>query len=416
VYSVREDFPILERRISRRNGVPPGGVPPLSLAYLDNAATTQKPHQVLEALSNYYGNHNANVHRAFHTLGEEATALYEEARSRVREFIGAQSNSEIIFTSGTTESLNLIAGSWGRGLLKRGDEVLLTEMEHHSNLIPWQLLAKDKGITLRFIPFDEQGRLRLDLLETLWNDRIKLVTMVHVSNVFGTVNDVRRVARFAHRRGVPILVDSAQGVPHLPVDVEDLECDFLASSGHKMCGPMGIGVLYGKEDWLEKMSPYQGGGEMIRSVWLERATWNDLPYKFEAGTPNVEGAVGLMAAMDYLAELGMKTICRHEADLTQYALKRLSEIEGLTVYGAAPDRAGVISFNLTDVHAHDVAQLLDEVGIAVRAGHHCAHPLMRKLGVSSTARASLYLYNTREEIDRLAQALKNIKGFFSNAI
>lgn len=412
VFRIREDFPILNRTIRGRE-----------LVYLDNAATSQKPLAVLRAVENYYRHSNANVHRALHTLGEEATAGYENGRESIRRFIGAASTREIVFTRGATEAINLVSFSWGRKNLKDGDEILLTEMEHHSNLVPWQLLATEKNCRLRFIPFGKDGVLELDDLGKIWNDRIRLVAMTHVSNVFGTVNDVRRVIDFAHERGVPVLLDGAQSVPHMPVDVQALDCDFMVFSGHKMCSPMGIGVLYGRESLLEEMPPFQGGGDMIRSVWLEKAEWNEIPWKFEAGTPNVEGAVGLSAAVTYLSGLGMENVRDHEGRLTGYALDRLREVPGLTVYGpdytpdvTQPTRSGVISFNLDGVHPHDAAQYLDREAIAVRAGHHCAHPLMRKLGIAATVRASFYLYNTRREIDRLAETLVQAREFFSDGL
>ncbi|HUV06177.1 MAG TPA: cysteine desulfurase [Spirochaetia bacterium] len=403
--SIRKDFPILKRAFWGK-----------ALAYLDNAATTQKPYQVLHAIYEQYAWSNANVHRAIHRLGEEATAAYEESRKAAQMFINARLPSEIIFTRGTTESVNLVASSWGRKHLRPGEEILLTEMEHHSNLIPWQLLARDLGCTLRFLPITETGTLDLEALPRLFTDRVRLVAITHVSNVLGTVNPLRRIIRFAHAREVPVLIDSAQGVPHLPVDVQELDCDFLAFSGHKMCGPTGIGVLYGKEELLDDMPPYMGGGEMISAVWLDRAEWNELPYKFEAGTPNIAGAVGFGSALKYLSGLGMENIARYEAQLTTYALERMGEVPGLRVYGSAPSRSGVISFNLGSVHAHDVAQFLDHAGIAVRAGHHCAQPLMRRLGVPATVRASFYLYNAFEEVDRLVDALKQAGEFFNRGL
>lgn len=409
VSRIREDFPILKRSLPSHNGGQPRG-----LVYLDNAATSQKPRQVLEALDSFYRSRNANVHRALHTLGEEATAAYEGSRCKVQDFIHARSASEIIFTRGTTESINLVAYSWGRKYLKPGDEILLTEMEHHSNLIPWQILAAETGARLRFIPFVRDGTLALDALEQLWSERIRLVAVVHVSNVFGTVNDIRRIIDFAHRRDTPVLVDSAQGVPHLPVDVQELDCDFLAFSGHKTYAPTGVGVLYGKEHWLEQMPPFMGGGEMIRAVWLDRATWNELPHKFEAGTPDIGGAIGLGAALEYLSGLGRENIRRYEEGLTIYALRRLEEVDGLEIYGRAPVRSGVLSFNYPELHPHDIAQFLDWKGIAVRAGHHCAQPLMRKLGIAATVRASLAFYNTAEEIDKLCLGLREAREFFAH--
>ncbi|MBN1836240.1 MAG: cysteine desulfurase, partial [Spirochaetales bacterium] len=355
---------------------------------------------------------NANVHRSLHTLGEEATTAYEDSREGVRSFLNARKAAEIVFTRGTTEAINLVAHSWGRTHLATGDEILLTEMEHHSNLIPWQLIAAERGARLRFLPVDPEGHLDSGELETHWSDRVRLVAVTHVSNVFGTTTDVRRLAEIAHARGVPLLVDAAQSVPHLPVDVQELGCDFLAFSGHKVYGPMGTGVLYGREELLESMPPYQGGGEMIRSVWPERATWNDLPYKFEAGTPDVAAAVGLRAALSYLVELGRANLRRYEEALAAYARERLAEVPGLTIHGPKHGGGPVISFTFPDVHPHDVAQVLDWHGVALRAGHHCAQPLMRKLGLAATVRASLALYNTPGEIDRLVRGLLEARRVF----
>jgi cysteine desulfurase / selenocysteine lyase len=401
VEDIRRDFPILSRSI--------GGFP---LAYLDNAATSQKPRAVLDALLAYYETTNANVHRALHTLGEEATAAYEASRARMARFIGAASPSEVVFTRGTTEGINLVAASWGSEFLGEGDVVLLTEMEHHSNLVPWQLLAARRGCTLRFIPVEPDGSLDLEGMERSWDARTRMVALTHVSNVLGTVNDVRRAAAVAHAHGALLLVDGAQSVPHVPVDVQKLGCDFLAFSGHKMCGPMGSGVLYGRAELLERMPPWMGGGEMIRAVWLERSTWNEPPHKFEAGTPNVEGAIGLAAAADYLDRLGMANIAAYEAELGARCRAILEEVPGLVLHGRAEPRAAVFSFTLEGVHAHDVAQLLDREGVALRAGHHCAQPLMRKLGVPATARASLSFYNTEAEIERLGRGLAGARRFF----
>lgn len=403
VAEIRADFPILNR-------IPTGRKRPI--AYLDNAATTQKPRAVIEAITHYYENTNANVHRALYRLGEEATAAYEGARRKVQGFINAEKPSEIIYTHGTTEAINLVAHSWGRANIHEGDEILLSEMEHHSNLIPWQMLASERGAKLKFIPFREDGSLAVERLDELMNERTKLVAVVQVSNVFGTVNDVKTIAKAAHERGIVVLVDGAQSVPHLPVDVRDLDCDFLAFSGHKMCGPTGIGILYGKERLLEAMPPFLGGGEMIEAVWLDHATWNELPYKFEAGTPPIAQTVGLGAAVDYLDALGMANIFAYERELTEYADERLSRVPGISLYGRAPDRAGVFSFNVEGMHSHDVAQYLDTEGVCVRSGHHCAHPIMRRLEIPATARASLYFYNTRDDVDRLADALYKAKEFF----
>jgi cysteine desulfurase/selenocysteine lyase len=406
VSGIREDFPILQRSVAGRGGAA------RPLAYLDNAATTQKPDAVIEAMSDFYRHSNANVHRSLHTLGEEATAAFEAAREAVRRFLNARTAAEIVFTRGTTEAINLVARSWGRASLHRGDEILLTEMEHHSNLIPWQLIAAETGAALRFLPVDRHGSLDLKDLERVWSSRVRIVAVTQVSNVFGTVVDVRRLADLAHERGVPLLVDGAQSVPHLPVDVQELGCDFLAFSGHKIYAPMGIGVLYGREQLLEAMPPYQGGGEMIRSVWPDRATWNDLPYKFEAGTPDVAAAVGLERALEYVTALGLPHIREYETQLADYARRRLAEVPGLTLHGPKLGGGPVISFTFPDLHPHDVAQALDWNGVAVRAGHHCAQPLMRKLGVPATVRASLSFYNTPQEVDRLTAGLREARRFF----
>jgi cysteine desulfurase/selenocysteine lyase len=401
VKDVRGDFPILDRTV---NGRP--------LAYLDSAATSQKPRLVLDAIRVYYEHGNANVHRALHTLGEEATAAYEEARGKVQRLLNARASREIIFTRGTTEAINLVASSWADSKLATGDVVLLTEMEHHSNLVPWQIACARRGSTLRFIPLAEDGTLDLEEAERTWDPGTRLVAVTFVSNVLGTINDVKSIAALAHARGALVLVDGAQAVPHMRVDVQDIDCDFFAFSGHKMYAPMGIGALYGKEKILDAMPPWMGGGEMIRSVSLEQSTWNDLPWKFEAGTPNVEGAVGLSAAIDYLHALGLPAIGAWEEELAAYARERLGGVRELTQYGAAKRRSGVFPFNLGDIHAHDVAQFLDREGIAVRAGHHCAQPLARKLGVAATVRASLAFYNTFSEIDRLVDALEGALRFY----
>jgi cysteine desulfurase/selenocysteine lyase len=402
VEDIRNDFPILSRLV---NGKP--------IVYLDNAATSQKPKAVIDAVTSYYERANASVHRALHTLGEEATASYEASRRAAARFIGAARQEEIVFTRGATESINLVASSWGKAFLVEGDAILLTEMEHHSNLVPWQILAEEMGCSLLFIPVNPEGCLELPALDGIWTDRIKIVSLAHVSNVLGTVNDAERIIEFAHERGAVVLVDGAQSVPRMPVNVQELGCDFLAFSGHKAYGPMGIGVLYARGDLLEQMPPYMGGGEMIRAVRLTESTWNDPPHKFEAGTPNVEGAVGLAAAISYLEALGMEEIASYEEELSRYAVSRLGEIEGLTLYGRARRRTGAISFNLEGIHPHDAAQLLDRDGIAIRAGHHCAQPLMGKLGVDATARASLSFYNTASEIDILADGLEKTRRFFS---
>lgn len=401
VLRIREDFPILNEKI---HGKP--------LVYLDNAATTQKPLPVIDALRDYYLHHNANVHRAIHVLAERATEGYEKARQAVAEFIKARSERQIIFTRGTTEAINLVASAWGRKFVRAGDEIMLTEMEHHSNLVPWQILAQEVGAVLRFIPFTEEGILDVRRFETLLSGRTRIIALSHMSNVFGTINPIKRIIRMAHDRGIPVLLDGAQSVPHLPIDVDFLDCDFLAFSSHKMLGPTGIGVLYAKDHLLENMNPYQGGGEMISTVWLENSTWNEIPHKFEAGTPNIEAAFGFHAALDYLKSIGMNRVTLYEQELTTYALNRMKQVEGLNIYGDAPERGGVISFNIEGLHPHDLAQFLDQHGIAIRAGHHCAQPIMRKLNIAATARASFYLYNTFEEIDYFVDSLRKARVFF----
>ena len=401
VEEIRRDFPILERKVGESR-----------LVYLDNAATSQKPRQVLDALAEYYEKHNANIHRGVHRLAEEATASYEVARQKVARFLGAPDVGGLIFTRGTTESINLVAHAWGRKVLREGDEVVLTEAEHHSNLVPWQLAAQATGAKLRFIPILEDGTLDLEAAERLIGSRTKLVGCIHASNVLATINPVEKLARMAHEAGALMLVDGAQSAPHLPVSVEALGCDFFACSGHKMLGPTGVGVLWGRPEILDEMDPFLGGGEMIREVHLDYSTWNALPYKFEAGTMNIAQAVGLGAAVDYLGELGMENVREHERRLGKYAYRRLSELEGVEIYGPMEDRTGLVSFSLPDVHPHDLSQLLDEEGIAIRSGHHCAQPLMRRLGVAATARASFYLYNTEKEVDALVEALVRAREFF----
>ncbi len=410
IQRIRKDFPILEEVFAAEKG------PGKPLVYFDNAATTQKPRQVMDALTNYYEHQNANVHRAIHKLGERATFAYENSRKKIAQFLNAPSAHEIVFTRGTTEAINLVAAGWGRKYIQAGDEILLSEMEHHSNLVPWQILAKEKGARLRFIPFTGDGTLDFSSIDELLNEKTRLVSIVHMSNVFGTINQVRGLIQKAHRRGIPVLLDGAQSVPHLPMNVQELDCDFLAFSGHKMCGPTGIGGLYGKAELLEAMDPYQGGGEMISSVWLDRATWNEIPHKFEAGTPDISGAIGLAAAVEYLSAIGMENITHYEQKITTYALSKMREVEGVRIFGEAPERGGVISFYLGNIHPHDMAQFLDNDGIAVRAGHHCAQPVMRKLGVPATTRASFYFYNTYEEVDRFVESLYKAKEFFGDGI
>jgi cysteine desulfurase / selenocysteine lyase len=401
VEEIRRDFPILDRRIGDKK-----------LVYLDNAATSQKPRRVIQALTEYYELHNANIHRGVHRLAEEATAAYEEARWKVARFLGAPDTTGLVFTRGTTEAINLVAYAWGRKFLREGDEIVLTEAEHHSNLVPWQLAAQATGARLRFIPIRDDGALDLEEARRLIGARTRLVGCIHASNVLATINPVERLAELAHAAGALMLVDGAQSAPHLPVDVRALGCDFYACSGHKMLGPTGVGVLWGKPEILEEMDPFLGGGEMIREVHLDHSTWNDLPYKFEAGTMNIAQAVGLGAAVDYLDELGMENVREHERRLGEYAYGRLSEIEGITLYGPERDRTGLVSFSLPDVHAHDLSQLLDEEGVAIRSGHHCTQPLMRRLGVAATARASFYLYNTEDEVDTLVAAMQRAREFF----
>ncbi len=404
VERVRADFPILSRTM---NGRP--------LVYLDSAATSQKPTQVIEAMDRYYNQYNANVFRGVYQISEEATAAYERARKRITELINAKDSSEIVFVRGTTEAINLVAHSWGRANIGLGDAIMLTEMEHHSNIVPWQLLAREKVAQLKYVGVTDEGRLvQEDFRQHLEGGGVKLFAVTHASNVLGTINPIREMTREAHRHNCRVLVDAAQSVPHMPVDVQDLDCDFLAFSGHKMCGPTGIGVLYGKKELLEGMEPYQGGGEMIREVHLYESSYKETPFKFEAGTTDIAGAIGLGAAVDYLSNIGMRNIRNHERELTKYCLDELRRIRGMRIYGAedADLRGGVISFNLADVHAHDMASLLDEDGIAVRSGHHCAQPLMERLGAGATTRASFYLYNTEEEADRLAESIQRAGRVF----
>lgn len=403
--AVRADFPILADE--HHTGTP--------LIYLDNAASSQKPLQVIEALDSYYRHQNANVHRGIHKLSEEATAAYEEARKKIRKFINAKSRREIIYTSGTTESINLVAQTWGRANLGVGDVVLSTVMEHHSNIVPWQILAAEKGFTIKYVPILDDGTLDMEAYrQMLQNEPVKLVAVVHSSNVLGTVNPVAEMAKLAHKNGALILVDGAQSVPHMPIDVQALDVDFFAFSGHKMVGPTGIGILYGKRDLLDAMPPWMGGGDMISTVTLDGSTWNDLPYKFEAGTPIIAGAIGLGYAVDYLSSIGMEKIHQHEQIMTAYALERLVEVPGVTVFGPEAEQKGAVAaFKVDGIHAHDVAQMLDAEGIAVRAGHHCAMPLHDSLNVPATARASFYLYNTPAEVDALIEALYKAKSTFA---
>lgn len=401
VEEIRQDFPILQREVYGR-----------PLIYLDNAATTQKPRSVVEAISNEYFSTNANVHRGVHFLSQKATDLHEAARERVRQFINARSTAEVLFTRGTTESLNLVASSFGEAFLKEGDEVIVSVMEHHSDIVPWQLLRERKGIVIRVIPMDDSGRLDLEAYERLFSERTRLVCVAHVSNVLGTVNPVKQMAATAHAHGAYMLVDGAQSIPHFKVDVQDLDCDFLTFSGHKIYGPTGIGVLYGRESLLEKMPPYQGGGEMIARVTFEHTTYERLPYKFEAGTPDYVGTHALAAAIDYVEALGMDEIAAHEHRLTQYAMERLGAIKDMHLYGTTPDKDAVVAFNVGNIHPLDLGTLLDRLGIAIRTGHHCAQPLMQRCGVEGMARASFALYNTMDEIDRLAEGIERVSKMF----
>ena len=401
INKVREDFPILSRKVYDR-----------PLVYLDNAATTQKPLCVLDAMREEYLNVNANVHRGVHYLSQQATDLHEAAREKVRAFIGAAKTEEIVFTRGTTEAINLVASSFCEEMMKEGDEVIVTDMEHHSNIVPWQLQANRRGIVVRHLPFDEKGDLCLDQLEQMINERTKLVSMAHVSNVLGTVNDVKHVTTIAHKYGIPVLVDGAQSTPHFHVDVKELDCDFFAFSGHKMYGPTGIGVLYGKEEWLERLPPYQGGGEMIDKVSWEQTTFERLPFKFEAGTPDYVATHGLATDIDYISALGLDQIATHEQMLTHYCMEQMSTIDDMRLFGTSAHKDAVVSFLVGNIHHLDMGTLLDRLGIAVRTGHHCAQPLMTRLGISGTVRASFALYNTKEEIDILVNGIRRVSQMF----
>ena len=401
IQKIREDFPILDREVY--------GKP---LIYLDNGATTQKPRQVVEAITDEYYSVNANVHRGVHFLSQQATELHEASRETVRRFINARSSNEIVFTRGTTESINLLASSFADSQMKEGYEVIVSVMEHHSNIVPWQLQAARKGIVLKVIPMNDRGELLLDEYEKLFSERTKLVSFAHVSNVLGTVNPAKEMIATAHAHGVPVLIDGAQSVPHMKVDVQDLDADFFAFSGHKIYGPTGVGVLYGKEEWLDKLPPYQGGGEMIQSVSFEKTTFNELPFKFEAGTPDYIGTTALAKALDYVSAIGMENIAAHEHELTLYAMQRLKEINGMRIFGEAEHKSSVISFLVGNIHHLDMGTLLDRLGIAVRTGHHCAQPLMIRMGIEGTVRASFGLYNTKEEIDMLAAGIERVSRMF----
>lgn len=401
IQKIREDFPILSREVY--------GKP---LIYLDNGATTQKPRCVVEAITDEYYSVNANVHRGVHFLSQQATELHEASRETVRRFINARSSNEIVFTRGTTESINLLASSFADSQMKEGDEVIVSVMEHHSNIVPWQLQAQRKGIVLKVIPMNDKGELLLDEYEKLFSERTRLVSLVHVSNVLGTVNPVKEMIATAHSYGVPVMVDGAQSVPHQKVDVQDLDADFFAFSGHKIYGPTGVGVLYGKEEWLDRLPPYQGGGEMIQSVSFEKTTFNELPFKFEAGTPDYIGTTALAKALDYVSAVGIENIAAHEHELTRYAMQRLKEIDGMRIFGEAENKSSVISFLVGNIHHLDMGTLLDRLGIAVRTGHHCAQPLMIRLGIEGTVRASFGMYNMKEEIDALAAGIERVSRMF----
>lgn len=401
VKKVRDDFPILSRNVYDK-----------PLVYFDNAATTQKPRSVVEAITNEYYSVNANVHRGVHFLSQKATELHEASRETVRKFLNARSSNEIVFTRGTTESINLLVSSFGEEFMEEGDEVIISVMEHHSNIVPWQLLAARKGISMKVIPMNDRGELLLDEYEKLFSERTKIVSVTHVSNVIGTVNPLKKIIETAHGHGVPVLVDGAQSVPHMKVDVQDLDADFYAFSGHKIYGPTGIGVLYGKEDWLDRLPPYQGGGEMIRSVTFEKTVFNELPYKFEAGTPDYIGTTSLAKALDYVSALGIDNIAAYEHELMQYAIEKMKKIEDMHIFGEAEEKGSVISFLVGNIHHLDMGTLLDRLGIAVRTGHHCAQPLIQRLGVEGTVRASFAFYNTKEEIDVLVAGIERVRKMF----
>ena len=402
IQKIREDFPILKKEIYGR-----------PLVYLDNAATTQKPSCVVEMIEKGYYDCNANIHRGVHFLSQQATEAHESARKVVQRFINAEHPHEVIFTRGTTEAINLVAHSFGLGLCKEGDEIIVSQMEHHSNIVPWQLIREIRGIKLRVVPFDEKGVLLIDEYRNLFSEKTKMVAITHVSNALGTVNPIRHLVEIAHSHGVPVLVDGAQSVPHCKIDVQDLDVDFLAFSGHKIYGPTGIGVLYGKEKWLEKLPPYQGGGEMIKKVTFEKTTYNELPFKFEAGTPDYIGSTALAAALDYVSEIGMENIAAHEKELLSYATLRMREVDGLRFVGESPEKSGLISFLLGNIHPYDTGSILDKLGVAVRTGHHCAEPVMDAFGIEGTVRASFAIYNTKEEVDVLIAGLERVNKMFN---
>jgi cysteine desulfurase/selenocysteine lyase len=398
----RDDFPILTRTIHNR-----------PLIYFDNAATTQKPQQVIDALSFYYAHFNSNIHRGVHALSQEATALFEETRECVRKYINVPSNQEIIFTRGTTESINLVASSFGKAFINEGDEILITEMEHHSNIVPWQLIGEEKKAKLKILPFNDKGELYMDLLDEYLTDKTKIVAVAHTSNTLGTINDIQTIIQKAHLKNIPVLIDGAQAMSHEKIDVQALDCDFFAFSGHKMYAPMGVGVLFGKEKWLNAMPPYQGGGEMVRHVSFEKTTYNELPYKFEAGTPSVGDVTGLKTAIEYIENIGIEKIAAFQQELLQYAVQKLSQIDGIEFYGTAPRKAAILSFNVKGIHPYDVGAILDQLGIAVRTGHHCTQPIMTKLAIPGTVRASFAFYNSFEEIDLFVDAVIKAKEMLS---
>jgi cysteine desulfurase/selenocysteine lyase len=402
VERVRADFPILSRTV---NGKP--------LVYLDNAATSQKPHVVLDALRSYYTDINANVHRGVHELSARATDAYEAARDRVRRFLGARSTHEIVFTRNATEGINLVAYSFVKPNLRTGDEVLISAMEHHSNIVPWQIVCEGTGATLKVAPIDDRGELQLDAFERMLTPRTKLAAITHMSNALGSITPAQEIVRLAHARDIPVLLDASQAAYHMPLDVQALDCDFLVATGHKLYGPTGIGILYGKESRLDAMPPFLGGGDMIASVSFERSTWNVLPYKFEAGTPHIAGAIGLHAALDYIESVGFEAIAAHEAELLEYGTRVLEDVQGLRLIGTAPHKASILSFVMDGVHPHDIGTIVDREGVAIRTGHHCAQPVMERLGVPATARASLAMFNTREELDALGRALRKVREVFA---
>ena len=404
IKKIREDFPALHQLVYKK-----------PLVYFDNAATTQKPNCVIETLKNYYEKQNSNIHRGVHYLSQQATTAYEEARKTVQQFINAERSHEIIFTRGTTESINLVASSFGKKFLKAGDEVLITAMEHHSNIVPWQLACEERNAKLKVIPFDNNGELILENIDSLINEKTKIVAVTHISNALGTVNPIKYIISEAHKKNIPVLVDGAQSVPHMKIDVQELDCDFYCFSGHKVYAPMGVGVLYGKEKWLEELPPYQGGGEMIKEVTFEKTTFNELPFKFEAGTPNVGDGLALETAIKYLSALGFENIFNYEDELLAYANKKLSEIDGLRFVGNAKEKKGVASFLVGKIHPYDMGTILDKLGIAVRTGHHCAEPVMDYFQIAGTVRASFALYNTKEEVDILIEGIKKAKQMFIRA-